>query len=81
MGELAQHGPVSPTVIYQRTDFASSMTDGRTAGELDPSGRSAAEITALWNFIAKRLEKQKSAPAHHSAHRRNNVHAKIGVKA
>lgn len=28
---LSQHGAVCPTIIYQRTDFASAMIDGRTA--------------------------------------------------
>ena len=32
---LSQHGTVAPVVLHQRTDFASAMIDGRTAGELD----------------------------------------------
>ena len=27
------------------------MTDGRTAGELDPESRSGAEIAALWTYL------------------------------
>ena len=30
---------------------------GRTVMEIDPNGRSAAEITALWTYVSERLEK------------------------
>jgi chromosome partitioning protein len=33
------------------------MIDGRTVMEVDPNGRSAAEVTQLWNYISDRLEK------------------------
>ena len=33
------------------------MIDGRTVMEVDPEGRSAAEMAALWNYISDRLEK------------------------
>ncbi len=54
---LSQHGTVAPITIHQRTDFAASMIDGRTVMEVDPNGRSAGEVTALWDYIADRLEK------------------------
>jgi chromosome partitioning protein len=54
---LSQHGTVAPTTIHHRTDFASSMIDGRTVMELDPTGKSAQEISELWRYIADRLEK------------------------
>ena len=43
--------------IRDSTDFAASMIDGRTVMECDPSGKSAAEVTALWSYISDRLEK------------------------
>lgn len=52
---LSQHGTVAPSMIASRVDFATSMTDGRTAGELDPSSRSAAEIAALWAYLDDRM--------------------------
>lgn len=52
---LSQHGTVAPTMVASRVDFAASMTDGRTAQELDPSSRSAAEITELWIYLASRM--------------------------
>jgi chromosome partitioning protein len=33
------------------------MIDGRTVMEIDPNGRSAREITELWDYISDRLEK------------------------
>ena len=54
---LSQHGTVAPITIHQRTDFAASMIDGRTVMEVDPKGKSAAEVAALWEYIADRLEK------------------------
>lgn len=54
---LSQHGTVAPVTIHQRTDFAASMIDGRTVMEVDPNGKSAAEIEALWTYVADRLEK------------------------
>jgi chromosome partitioning protein len=53
---LSQHGTVAPVMVSHRVDFATSMTDGRTAGELDPGSRSGAEITALWTYLRSRLE-------------------------
>ena len=52
---LSQHGTVAPVMLASRVDFATSMTDGRTAGELDLSSRSAAEVAALWHYLEGRL--------------------------
>jgi chromosome partitioning protein len=52
---LSQHGTVAPSMIASRVDFATSMTDGRTARELDPSSRSAAEIAGLWTYLVHRM--------------------------
>jgi chromosome partitioning protein len=48
---LSQYRTVAPVMIYSRVDYATSMTDGRTAGELDPDSRSGAEIVALWTYL------------------------------
>jgi chromosome partitioning protein len=52
---LSQHGAVAPVVIHARLDFATSMTDGRTAGELDPGSKSAGEVAELWTYLQDRL--------------------------
>jgi chromosome partitioning protein len=54
---LAQHGKVAPVTLHQRIDFASSMVDGRTVGELHPQSRSAAEVTSLWIYVQTQLRK------------------------
>lgn len=52
---LSQHGKVAPVTVYQRTDFAQSMIDGRTAQELDPVSRSAKEMQELLSYVRKQL--------------------------
>jgi chromosome partitioning protein len=54
---LSQHGTVAPVTLYQRTDFAASMIDGRTAQEIDRSSRSSGEIEELWNYVSAQLRK------------------------
>lgn len=54
---LSQHGTVAPITLHHRVDFAASMIDGRTVMEVDPKGKSAQEVEALWGYISDRLEK------------------------
>ncbi|MGK6355854.1 AAA family ATPase [Sphingomonas sp. DT-207] len=54
---LSQHGTVAPITLHHRTDFAASMIDGRTVMEIDPNGKSSAEVAALWSYVNDRLEK------------------------
>lgn len=61
---LSQHGTVAPVTVHQRVDFAVSMIDGRTVGELDSSSNSAREITELWNYVNTRLSKSVGEAAH-----------------
>ena len=57
LSALALHGRVA-TTIFDRVDFPTAMIDGRTAGEIDPNGKAAAEIAGLWDILAERLGKQ-----------------------
>ena len=52
---LSQHGMVAPVMLKNRVDFAASMVDGRTVGEVVPNGPSSAEIRDLWAYIQDRL--------------------------
>ena len=52
---LAPHGVISP-LLYDRTDYAAAMNDGLTAPELDTKGPAQGEISALWSYVASRLE-------------------------
>jgi len=54
---LSQHGTVAPVMIHQRTDFASSMIDGRTVMELPRSERSSDEINRLWDYLQSRFHR------------------------
>ena len=57
---LSQHGTVAPVTIHQRTDFASSMIDGRTVMELPRAERSSDEIKSLWAYLQSRLHRTAS---------------------
>jgi chromosome partitioning protein len=58
---LSEHGHVSPVILYQRTEYAASMIDGRTVIETAPSGKSAQEIAGLWNFVYARISLREAA--------------------
>ena len=52
---LSQHGTVAPITIHHRVDFAASMVDGRTVGEVTADSPSAKEIQKLWSYVQGRL--------------------------
>ncbi len=60
---LSQHGTLAPSIIHQRSDFASSMIDGRTVMEIPRKSPSADEIAALWRYLKERLARLQR-PAH-----------------
>ena len=64
---LSQHGTVAPVTIHHRTDFASSMIDGRTVMELNKNGKSVEEIEALWNYLADRIESNYRRTVFHAS--------------
>jgi len=61
MAALSEHGVVAPAIVHDRVDYAASMIDGRTVLEVDPKGRSAAEVTELWSFVKSRMHEGKKA--------------------
>jgi chromosome partitioning protein len=60
---LSQHGTVAPITLHHRVDFAASMVDGRTVGEIVAKSPSAREISDLWLYIQDRLYRLKHDPA------------------
>ena len=52
---LSQHGTVAPVILKNRVDFAASMVDGRTVGEVMPDSPSAIEVRDLWTYVQGRL--------------------------
>ncbi len=59
---LSQHGTVAPVTIHHRVDFAASMVDGRTVGEIVAKSASAREISDLWSYIQFRLSRLMHDP-------------------
>jgi chromosome partitioning protein len=60
---LSQHGTVAPVTIHHRVDFAASMVDGRTVGEVTPESASAKEIQELRIYVQGRLARLKDDAA------------------
>jgi chromosome partitioning protein len=58
---LSEHGRVAPIILYQRTDFAASMIDGRTVMETTATGRSAREIAELWKHVYAQIAMRAAA--------------------
>lgn len=54
---LANHGKVAGQPIAQRTAFATAMTDGRSAPEVNGGKQAEVEIDALWKFLQTNLKK------------------------
>jgi chromosome partitioning protein len=54
---LSQHGTVAPIILHHRVDFAASMVDGRTVGEVEAKSPSAKEVRDLWAYIQDRLSR------------------------
>jgi chromosome partitioning protein len=52
---LSQHGTVAPVTVHHRVDFAASMIDGRTVGEVAARSSSTKEVRELWTYIQSRL--------------------------
>jgi len=59
---LSQHGTVAPVTLHHRVDFAASMIDGRTVGEIVPNSSSSKEISELWVYIQQKLSKLMRDP-------------------
>lgn len=58
---------VAPVVLADRAAFHHSTASGRTASEVEPSGKAAGEIKALWQWVVQQVNMQAS----------NQVNAKI----
>jgi chromosome partitioning protein len=54
---LSQHGTVAPITLHHRVDFAASMVDGRTVGEVVAKSQSATEVRDLWLYIQDKLSR------------------------
>jgi cellulose biosynthesis protein BcsQ len=59
---LSQHGTVAPITLHHRVDFAASMVDGRTVGEIVPKSTSSKEVSELWLYVQDRLSRLMHDP-------------------
>jgi chromosome partitioning protein len=59
---LSQHGVVAPVTLHHRVDFAASMVDGRTVGEIVAKSQSAKEVRDLWLYVQDRLSRLTGDP-------------------
>ena len=46
---------VCPIILHQRKPFSSRMHEGRTATEIEPKGKAAEEIRALFDWVYKKI--------------------------
>jgi len=74
---LSQHGTVAPVTVHHRVDYAASMIDGRTVMELGEDGRSATEMSQLWQYLSNRLSRQREQWAE-TAGNRPGLSAELG---
>jgi len=45
---------VCPIIIHQRAVFGHALARSRCAQEVEPAGKAAAEVAALWDWLAQR---------------------------
>lgn len=50
---LSEHGQVLQPPLRERVIYPTSMVDGRTVQEIDPSGPASKEITELWENVKR----------------------------
>ena len=53
---LSAHGTVASSIFQDRVIYATAMTDGRTALDIEPKGAAAMETLALWRFLQERMK-------------------------
>lgn len=51
---------VAPVTLSERAAFHHSTGRGRTAAEVEPGGRAAEEVEALWNWLCQHVNVSKS---------------------
>ena len=75
MAALSEHGRIFEAIIHDRVDYAASMTDGRTALEIAPSGPAATEVTGLWSQLRKHRANSRKFAKQRTQEREETVHA------
>jgi hypothetical protein len=60
-------------MLHHRIDFAASMVDGRTVGEVVAKSQSAKEISDLWIYVQDRLSRLMHDPEFVPEHKPANM--------
>ena len=47
--------PLAPVILHARAAYHAALIDGRAVNELEPSGKAAAEVAALWRYLEQEL--------------------------
>lgn len=60
---IAQHlkMPTAPIALGERVAFNRCLITGQAAQEIEPTGKAAAEIAALYDWVTSQLKKRKAA--------------------
>jgi chromosome partitioning protein len=59
--------PVAPVPLVNRMAFSSALLTGQTAAEIEPDGKAAQEMHALWRVVEKELDHDAKANARNRA--------------
>jgi chromosome partitioning protein len=52
---------VCPVVVHQRAVFGHALAQSKCAQEVEPAGKAAVEIAALWNWLAQRAGQDQAS--------------------
>ncbi len=52
---------ICPIIVRQRAVFGHALVESRCAQEVEPDGKAAVEVAALWDWLAHRAARQDSA--------------------
>lgn len=58
---------VCPVIVHQRAVFGHALARSRCAQEVEPAGKAAAEVAALWDWLAQRAPRQEHDAASRTA--------------
>jgi chromosome partitioning protein len=51
---------ICPLTVHQRAVFGHALAQSRCAQEVEPAGKAAAEIAALWHWLARRAARREA---------------------
>ena len=49
---------ICPIIVRQRAVFGHALVESRCAQEVEPAGKAAIEVAALWDWLARRAARQ-----------------------